>query len=326
MRVRKLLVIGQMAFALLLLIGAGLFVKTVARLHERVGFASANLIMISVNPNGLGYTKENAERAMRDIDRRLRELPGDRTRRGRQHRLAHRRLGGGPRHHSGRRTHRHHSPVARMRVGPGFFATLGAPIVEGRDFDQREVRAPGAPPEKVGTVIVNESFARRYFQDRSPVGARMGFGSSLNTVTDVEIIGVVKDFSRRNLRDEEVQQAFVPFWMNDSNDGTFFVRVRGGMEGAVASIRGAIAQVDPAMPMTVRTFDEQILESLRTERMLATLSSGFGILALLLVDRGSLRRDVVRGRAAHAGDRPAAGARRESVGGDVAGRARRADR
>jgi putative ABC transport system permease protein len=131
-------------------------------------------------------------------------------------------------------------------------------------------------------VIVNESFVRRYFKGRSPLGARMGIGSNVDTVTDMEIIGVVKDVSRRNLRDEEVEQAFVPFWANDSNDGTFYLRVRGGVEGAVASIRGAIAQVDPAMPVTVRTFDEQIRESLRTERMLATLSSGFGILALLL--------------------------------------------
>ena len=74
-RVRKLLVIGQLAFTLILLIGAGLFVKTVARLHERVGFASDNLVMVGVNPYGIGYTLEDAERAMREVDRRLRELP-----------------------------------------------------------------------------------------------------------------------------------------------------------------------------------------------------------------------------------------------------------
>lgn len=281
-RVRKLLVIGQMTFALLLLIGAGLFVKTVARLNERVGFASGDLIMIGVNPHGIGYTLENAERAMSDIDRRLRELPVV------EHVAAANTtmLAGG--WSAGLVTIQANDRivsdrvVARMRVGPGFFATLGAAIVEGRDFDQREMRAPGAPPGTVRTVIVNESFARRYFKGRSPIGARMGFGAGVNTVTDVEIIGVVKNFSRRNLRDEEVEQAFVPFWMRDSDDGTFYVRVRGGVEGALASIRGAIAQVDPAMPLTVRSFDEQIRESLRTERMLATLSSGFGILALLL--------------------------------------------
>ena len=75
MRVRKALVIGQMAFTLILLIGAGLFVQTLARLHERVGFASGNLVMLSINPPSIGYSVEDAERAMRDVFRRLQELP-----------------------------------------------------------------------------------------------------------------------------------------------------------------------------------------------------------------------------------------------------------
>jgi len=290
-------------------------VQTVSRLQERVGFASANLIMITVNPYGLGYTQENAERAMREIDRRLGELPVIAQKAAANTSM----LTGGwtaglvtietdGRIISDR-------PVARMRVGPGFFATIGAAIVEGRDFDQREVRAPGAPPEQPRTVLVNESFARRYFKGRSPIGARMGFGSSVNTVTDVEIIGVVKDFSRRNLRDKEVEQAFQPFWVRDSDNGTFYARVRGGVESASASIRAAIAEVDPGMPVTLRTYDEQIKQSLRTERMLATLSSGFGILALLLSIVGlyGVMSFVVTQRTQEIGLRLALGARPSSA-------------
>ena len=165
---------------------------------------------------------------MRDIDRRLRELPGIERVARRQHRAAHRRLVCRPRHDSKPTSASSAiAAVARMRVSPGFFATLGTPIVAGRDFDQREIRPARRAAGAARTVIVNESFARRYFKGRSPIGARMGFGSSINTVTDVEIIGVVKDFSRRNLRDGEVAQAFLPFWMRDSDDGTFYVRVRG---------------------------------------------------------------------------------------------------
>jgi predicted permease len=281
MRVRRLLVIGQMAFTLILLIGAGLFIKTVGRLHERVGFASSNLVMATINPYGLGYTPEDSERAMRDIDRRLRELPvAERVAAANTMLLTGGWTAGLVTIQADTRIVSDRA-VARMRVGPDFFATLGTPIVAGRDFDRREIQPPGAPLAP-RTVIVNESFARRYFNGRSPIGARMGFGSGINTVADVEIIGVVKDFSRRNLRDAEVEQAFLPFWMRDSDDGTFFVRVRGGAETAFASIRAAVAQVNPAIAVTLRTYDDQIKQSLRTERMLATLSSGFGALALLL--------------------------------------------
>jgi predicted permease len=279
--VRKLLVTGQMAFTLILLVSAGLFVKTVARLHERVGFDSRNLVTIGINPYSLGYTLEDAERTMREIDRRLRELPVIERVTGANTMML---TGGwsaglvtiqaGERFVSDR-------VVARMRVGPGFFATLGAPIVAGRDFDQREIRPPGAPLAP-STVIVNESFARRYFKDRSPIGARVGLGAGINTATNMEIIGVVRDFSRRNLRDGEVEQAFLPFWMQDSDDGTFYARVRGDAEIAFPGIRSAIAQVHPELPMTLRTYDDQIQQATRTERMLATLSSGFGTLALLL--------------------------------------------
>jgi len=170
-RVRKLLVICQMAFTLILLIGAGLFVKTVVRLHERVGFASSNLVMVGINPYGLGYTLEDAERAMRDVDRRLRELPGiERVAAASTMMLTGGWSAGLVTIQAGERIVSDRV-VARIRVGPGFFATLGTPIVAGRDFDEREIRPPGAPPLAPRTVMVNESFARRYFNGRSPIGA-----------------------------------------------------------------------------------------------------------------------------------------------------------
>jgi len=131
-------------------------------------------------------------------------------------------------------------------------------------------------------VIVSESFVRRYFQDQNPIGARIGLGNRPDTKTTIEIVGVVKDFSRRTLRDEQVETIFLQYFDNQSGDGTFYVRIRGRAETAVSQIRSAVAQVDPELPVTLTIFDDQVERSLRTERMLASLSSAFGTLALLL--------------------------------------------
>jgi ABC-type antimicrobial peptide transport system permease subunit len=101
----------------------------------------------------------------------------------------------------------------------------------------------------------------------------------------VEIIGVVGGFSRRTLRDDRnsLEQVFVPYWDRQSGGGAFYVTVRGKPEAAFASIRAAVAQVDPSLPVVdMITLDDRIDRSLATERMLATLSSGFGAIALLL--------------------------------------------
>jgi putative ABC transport system permease protein len=157
-----------------------------------------------------------------------------------------------------------------------------ATSLAGREFDERDVRAPGNKPTRWHAAIVNESFARRYFRGRSPVGSRLGVGDRPDTATDIEIIGVVRDFSRRTLRDRDLDQVFFQFWDQNSGDGTFYLRIRGSAAAAFPSLRAAVRQVDPALPVSLTTFDDQIDRSLRTERMLATLSSGFGTFAVLL--------------------------------------------
>jgi ABC-type antimicrobial peptide transport system permease subunit len=126
---------------------------------------------------------------------------------------------------------------------------------------------------------------------------------------------VVRGFSRRNLRDE-IEQAFVPFWDRDSGDGTFYVKVLGKPEAAFASIRAAVAQVDPVLPIVnMVTLDDQIDQSLTTERMLATLSSGFGAIALLLSVVGlyGVMSFVVTRRTQEIGIRMALGATRSTA-------------
>ena len=148
-RMRKALVAGQLAFTLVLLIGSGLFVQTVTRLHGNLGFDGDNLVTISIDPPANGHAEPDAERIMRDVFQRLQAVPVvERAAVANSGMLT----GGmasnmvtiqSDRRFAGDRA------VARMRVGPGFFPTIGAPLIAGRDFDERDVRPAGDQAARV---------------------------------------------------------------------------------------------------------------------------------------------------------------------------------
>ena len=182
--------------------------QTVTRLHGNLGFDSDRLVTVSIDPPANGYAEPDAERIMRDVFQHLQAVPVvERAAVANSGMLT----GGmasnmvtiqSDRRFAGDRA------VARMRVGPGFFPTIGARLIAGRDFDERDVRPAGEPARAYRSVIVSESFVRRYFKDQNPIGARIGMGNRPDTKTTIEIIGVVKDFSRRSLRDEQVETIF----------------------------------------------------------------------------------------------------------------------
>jgi hypothetical protein len=169
-----MLVAGQLAFTLILLIGSGLFVQTLTRLQGRVGFDSSNLLMLSVNPPSLGYSESDAERVMRDILQRLAAVSlVERVAIANTAILTGGAASSSIAIQSDKRVVADR-PAGRMRVGADFFSTLGTPVIAGRDFNERDVRPAGSKPRRYQTVIVNESFARRYFRDGDPIGARIG--------------------------------------------------------------------------------------------------------------------------------------------------------
>ena len=163
-------------------------------------------------------------------------------------------------------------------VTPGYFRTMGIPLVNGRDFNGRdELKAP-----KV--AIVNRSFEKHYFGDRSAIGRRVGFGTDPGTKTDIEIVGVVGDTKYTSLRDNIPRQMFVASAQVDKARGmTVLVRTDRESDTMINTIRGVVRTLDASLPLyNVKTIEKQLDDNLLKERLIASMASGFGFLATIL--------------------------------------------
>ena len=164
-------------------------------------------------------------------------------------------------------------------ISPGYFKTMGIPVLAGRDFDDRDVRS------KAGVMIVNETFARHYFGNENPVGRHVGLAPG---VFDVEIVGVVKDGKYTGLREEPVRMMYVPQRERiGTSQMTVLVRTAGDPLAFAATLRQKASEIDRhAIVHNIATAQDQIDRSLLRERLVATISGLFGILALLLATIG----------------------------------------
>jgi predicted permease len=174
------------------------------------------------------------------------------------------------------------------QIGPNYFATMGVPILAGRDFTPNDNREVKHSPDAFGwvptTVMVNETFVKKYCAGRDPLGLHVGFGTDPGTPLDMEIIGVVKDIKYTNLRDEIPPQAFVPYLGSRYLGGmVVYVRTVADPNQLMSAIRSKLRDMDSNLPIyAMRTTEVQINNSLATERMIASLSAVFGFLATLL--------------------------------------------
>jgi predicted permease len=279
----KTLVIVQVAMSLFLLIGAGLFVRTLEKLHRvDIGFNADNLLLFRVDPRLSGYKKEQiADLYERMLDR-IRGVPCVVGATISRHPLLSGSAAISQAFVDGEGGSNDGSVLPGrtwiLRVRPNFFETMEIPIIAGRALTEADdERAP-----KV--AVISQAMARRHFGDDNPIGRRFGFGSPESS-REIEIVGVAADASYSSIRMEKPNTAYIPYAQDRNGLGqmSFAVRTTGDPASLSSAIRSAVAQVDPNLPLfEVKTQVGQLEESLTSERMFAALSSFFGVLALLL--------------------------------------------
>jgi putative ABC transport system permease protein len=279
-RLLPTLVASQVALSLMLLIGAALFVRTLENL-ERLdpGFRSQGVLLVNLDPRRAGYKDARLAAVYEELLGRFQHLPAVVS----ASLSSNTPLSGGvwsePVSVNGQPPTRESAHL--NLIAPGYFATLGTPLVLGRDFSAGD-RAGAA-----GVAIVNETFARRFLEGR-PLGHRISIPNP--HYGSFEVVGIVKDMVLQSLREPAPPSVFLPAFQYPEMVGAayFELRAEGSLMRTAALVRDELRAKFPAMPaeVLVEPLTEQVRRTLIQERMLATLGTCFGALALVLAAVG----------------------------------------
>ena len=279
----KLLVVAQVAVSLILLVAAGLFVRSLVRLSQvNLGYNRENLLLFRVDAAGAGYKGPAAVQLYQQLLANLGAISGLRGVTASENGLFSGTESGDPIAVEGYVP----KPGERMNssmdhVGPKYFSTVGIPILMGREINASDGSGMRA-------AVINETFAKHFFPNANPIGRHVRDTYSGNP-TDLEVVGVVSDVKYNSLREKGVARLYAPLFhpMWDEDGAVFEVRTLAEPSAVSASIRQAVQTTSATIPpIEIHTMSGLVDNSLQTDRFIEQLSEAFGLLAALLAAIG----------------------------------------
>ncbi len=283
-RVKKVFVGVQIGLSVLLLFGAGLFVRSMKNLRSvDVGFRPDHLLTFTVDPVLAGYNKDTATSLNHRLLDAMSALPGvksvaatDDPELSGNDSGTNITVAGIP------ESSQDDTDVERGQVTPGYFATMDMPLVAGRSLTDQDNR-----PDAAKVAVINETFAKKYFASpQAAIGRYYGLGGGPTVKTDIQIVGVVRDVKHSDLRTPSKPTGYLAIDHDTERrrfDMTYYLRTSSSPDALMSSVRNAVQQIDPKLVLDVfRSMDAQIDSQLTTEKLVTLLATCFGVLATLL--------------------------------------------